>query len=85
MFGNADDEDVKGQINILEKAFRNPITTAINKELNLFRRNGVTGDNLQKSLIQIYQQHNMREWLDRKSLRHDEHPIPKIICSEGFV
>ncbi len=85
MFGNAEDEDAKGQINIIEKAFRSPITTAINRELNLLRRNGVTGDNLMKSLIRIYHQHNMREWLDRKSLRLDEHPIPKIVCSEGFV
>ena len=85
MFGIAEDEDAKGQINILEKAFRSTITTAINRELNLLRRNGVAGDNLFKALIRIYHQHNMREWLDRKSLMLDEHPIPKIVCSEGFV
>ena len=28
------DEDEKAQINLLEKAFRGPITTAINRELN---------------------------------------------------
>ncbi len=85
LFSNTDDDDVKGQINILEKAFRGPITTAINRELNSLRRNGVSGDNLMRSLIQIYHQHNMKEWVDRNSLRLNEHPIPKIICSEGFV
>jgi len=49
------------------------------------RRNGVTGDNLFKTLIRIYHQHNMKVWFDRKSLVLDEHPIPKIVCSEGFV
>jgi len=85
LFSNAEDDEIRGQINILEKAFRGPITTAINRELNLLRRNGVSGDNLLKSLIQIYHQHNMREWVDRNSLRLNDHPIPKIICSEGFV
>ena len=85
LFGSAEDEDVKGQINILEKAFRGPITTAINKELNLLRRNGVIGENLLKSLVRIYHQHNIKEWLDHRSLDNENYEIPKIICSEGFV
>ncbi|MCK4245216.1 MAG: hypothetical protein KAX20_06275 [Candidatus Omnitrophica bacterium] len=85
MFGATEDEDVKGQINILEKAFRGRITTAINRELNLLRRNGVSGNDLFKSLIRIYHQHNMREWLDRRSTLFEDHPIPKIVCSEGLV
>ena len=85
LFGSAEDEDVKGQINILEKAFRGPITTAINKELNLLRRNGVIGENLLKSLVRIYHQHNIKEWLDRRSLDNENYEIPKIVCSEGFM
>lgn len=85
IFGTAEDEDTKGQINILEKAFRGPITTAINRELNLLRRNGVTGENLMKSLANIYHQHNMREWMDRRSLQLEDHQIPKIVCSERLV
>ncbi len=85
LFAGAEDEDVKGQINILEKAFRGPITTAINKELNLLRRNGVIGENLLKSLVRIYHQHNIKEWLDRRSLDNENYEIPKIVCSEGFV
>ena len=85
IFGRAEDEDTKAQINILDKAFRGPITNAINRELNLLRRNGVTGEHLMKSLVNIYHQHNMREWLDRRSLQLEDHAIPKIACSEGLV
>lgn len=42
-FAAVEDEDVKGQINILERAFRGPVTTAVNKDLNTLRRNGVHG------------------------------------------
>ncbi len=42
LFGALDD-DVKAQINILEKAFREPVTIAVNRELNRIRRNGITG------------------------------------------
>jgi superfamily II DNA/RNA helicase len=79
------DEDEKAQINILEKAFRGPITTAINRELNLVRRNGVTGPELLKTLVRLYHQHNMRDWLDRRSLQLEEQPIPKIVCSEALL
>lgn len=85
IFKVATDEDVKAQVNILEKAFRGPVTPAINRELNLLRRNGVTGQELLKVLVRIYHQHNMREWLDRRSLQPEDHPIPKIVCSEALV
>jgi hypothetical protein len=38
-----------------------------------------------KTLVHIYHQHNMREWLDRQSLQSEDQPIPKIVCSEGLV
>ena len=85
LFGAATDEDVKGQINILEKAFRGPITTALNRELNLLRRNSVTGDALLKGLVRLYHYHNMRDWVDRRGLDLQEQPIPKIVCSEALL
>lgn len=85
LFETITDEDLKGQINILEKAFRGLITTAINRELNILRRNGVTGHDLLKNLTRIYHQHSMKEFLDRRNLQLEEHPIPKIICSEGLI
>jgi superfamily II DNA/RNA helicase len=85
LFGLASDEDAKAQINILEKAFRGPVTAAVNRELNLLRRSAVTGQDLMKNLVRLYHQHNMREWLDRRSLELEENPIPKIVCSEALV
>jgi hypothetical protein len=85
LFGATEDEDEKGQVNILEKAFRGPITTAVNRELNRLRRNSLTGQNLRKELVQLYYQHNMRDWIDRQNLHSSEQPIPKIICSEALI
>jgi superfamily II DNA or RNA helicase len=79
IFDETEDEDVKGQINLLEKTFRMRVTTAINKELNLLRRNGVTGDDLLKSLRDIYLQHNMRDWLDNRNGRDERANVPRII------
>jgi len=84
MFGTTEDENLKAQINILEKAFRRPVTIAVNKELNRVRRNGIMGQNLFEVLRDIYSQHNMREWLDRKNLQAEEQSMPRVICSESF-
>lgn len=79
LFARTEDEDVKSQINPLEKGFRaGNLTSAVKKELNLVRHNNLVGDSLLKSLIRLYNQHNIREWLDRKK-ENDEPPIPRII------
>jgi hypothetical protein len=85
LFGATADEDQKGMINVLEKALRGPVTRAVNKELNLLRRNGLTGQSLLKSLAKLYDQHNLRDWVDRRALRANERPIPKIVCSEALT
>jgi len=85
LFGVITDEDIKAQINILEKAFRRPMTVAINRELNRLRRNGITGQALLKALANLYHQHNMRDWLDRRTLQLEGHEIPRIVCSEGLA
>lgn len=83
LFGVTTDEESKAHINLLEKAFRGPVTKALNKELNLLRRNGVEGESLLKTLANLFHQHNMRAWTDRQgsSLTH---PTPKIVCSEAL-
>ncbi|MGH2479020.1 MAG: helicase-related protein, partial [Ktedonobacteraceae bacterium] len=85
LFKLAAEEDEKAQINILEKAFRGPITTAINRELNLLRRNTIHGKDLLKSLGQMYFQHNMREWVERRNRQTADDEVPRIICSEGLL
>lgn len=85
LFGATSDEEEKARINILEKSFRGPLTRAVNQELNRIRRNGITGSSLLKTLGDIYYRHNMRDWLDRRSLQFEEQTIPKVVCSEGLV
>jgi superfamily II DNA/RNA helicase/HKD family nuclease len=45
-FKSTTDEDIKGQVNILEKAFRASVNQAVNRELNKLRRDGFTGKEL---------------------------------------
>jgi len=59
-----------------------PITTALSRELNRIRRNGLTGPNLVRNLSQLYHQHNMRDWVDRRGLNLEELAIPQVVCSE---
>jgi len=83
-FKSTTDEKIKGQINILEKAFRASVNQAINRELNKLRRDGFTSQELFNQLRQIYRQHNMHEWQDN-SLPTLSQPIPVIVCSEALV
>jgi superfamily II DNA/RNA helicase len=85
VFGKTEDEDLKAQLNVLEKAFRMPVSVAVNRELNLLRRNGVTGDELIKILTKIYHQHNLKDQIDRRGNGIGELNLPKIICSEGLI
>src|SRR5260370_31417585 len=48
------DEDEKAQINLLEKAFRGPITTAINRELNFLLKNSVKNRDLLQTLGHVH-------------------------------
>jgi hypothetical protein len=85
LFGAAADEDTKARINLFERAFRGTVTRAVNRELNRIRRNGMTGQALLKTLGDLFLQHNMREWLDRRALEGEEQPVPKIVCSEALL
>jgi superfamily II DNA/RNA helicase len=85
LFAASTDEDQKAMINVLEKSFRGPITRAVNREVVLLRRNGVSGESLLKALARIYDQHNLRDWVDRRNLHATGRPVPKIICSEALV
>ena len=78
------DEEIKAQVNILEKAFRGSMTRAISHDLNTLRRNSVTGQNLFEQLVHIYNQHNMQERLDTNNLPALATPIPIIICSQAL-
>jgi len=79
------DDDRKNNINIIEKAIRGPLTGAVKRELNQMRRNGVVGDGLLKNLMDIYQQHQLKDMVQRRNLELQDRPVPRILCSEAFV
>jgi len=85
LFEATADEDIKQNVNVLEKVFRGPLTGAVKRELNQLRRNSVTGEGLLKNLIRIYDQHNLKDASAQRSLAMSDRTIPRIICSEAFV
>jgi hypothetical protein len=84
LFEHADDE-TKARLNILEKAFRMSPSPAVNKKLNFLRRNGVVGENLLKSLTDIYYEHSLHERLEQKATPIETEEIPHIVCSEALI
>jgi HKD family nuclease/superfamily II DNA or RNA helicase len=85
LFEATSDEDIKQNVNVLEKVFRGPLTGAVKRELNQLRRNSVTGEGLLRNLIRIYDQHNLKDASAQRSLAMADRAIPRIICSEAFV
>jgi len=85
LFEATQDEDIKQNVNVLEKVFRGPLTGAVKRELNQLRRNSVTGEGLLKNLVRIYDQHNLKDVSAQRSLVMADRPVPRIICSEAFV
>lgn len=85
LFEATQDEDIKQNVNVLEKVFRGPLTGAVKRELNQLRRISVTGEGLLKTLIRMYDQHNLKDAAAQRSLAMSDRVIPRIICSEAFV
>ena len=85
LFEATQDEDIKQNINVLEKVLRGPLTGAVKRELNQLRRNSVTGESLLKNLIRTYDQHNLKDTASQRTLAMADRTIPRIICSEAFV
>ena len=85
LFEASQDEDIKQNVNVLEKVFRGPLTGAVKRELNQLRRNSVSGDGLLKNLIRIYDHHNLKDASAQRSLAMSNRAIPRIIFSEAFV
>ncbi len=78
---NAEDEDVKHKIHVLESAFRGPLSSAIKKELNKLRLNAINGDHLLSILGEIYTQHDMSKIEHNRKFSNSK-PVETIICSE---
>jgi superfamily II DNA or RNA helicase len=83
LFGSIVDEDLKAQINLLERAFRHPLTDAVRKELNQVRRQELTGPALLESLKRIYTRHGLHRWLITDSAARSA-TVAKVVCSEAL-
>ena len=81
------EQDMKKEIATLEEAFKKPVTTAIRKNLNVIRRNGIVGRNLCTQLAGIYHEHEMNQRDSELKLQQDQasEDHPRIICSQSFV
>ncbi len=78
------DAETRQTIDLLDKAFRQPMTNVLRRELNAIKREGLTNTELIARLKQLYHQHNMGEWRDRRKWEQEK-PIATIICSQAFV
>lgn len=85
LYDGTRDEDTRAQINTLERAFRSRISSAVSREINTLRRNGVTGATLLKALSDIYHLHRMQDWQNQAAARVEEDNLPLIVCSEALV
>jgi len=85
LFAATEDADTRQNINILEKVFRGSLTGAVKRELTQLRGNNVTGDSLLKSLMRIYDRHNLKDISTMRTLEVEGRAIPRVICSEAFV
>ena len=82
-----DNDDLRRQIQLLEDSFRQPVTSAIKRQLNVMRRNGVSGAALTQGLSDLYHDHEMGtdHFQIRNQGQRQSDALPRIICSEAFV
>ncbi|MFO7536078.1 MAG: helicase-related protein, partial [Kiritimatiellia bacterium] len=85
LFESSKEEELRQNINVLEKAIRGPLTGAAKRELNQLRRNSISGESLLKNLIRIYDQHSLKGAATRRFLEDEDRAVPRIVCSEAFV
>lgn len=83
MFVATEDESTKGQINILEQAFRHSLTDAIRRELNQLRRDHLTGTGLVEGLKRVYQRHGLGRWATMAQAASGA-TVTKVVCSEAL-
>jgi superfamily II DNA or RNA helicase len=84
LFTATESDELREQVNILERAFRAPITAALKRELNSVRKNGLTGETLLRRLADLYHQHHLREWTERRGWEVEEQ-VPRVVCSMGIL
>lgn len=80
-------DELRSQINLLEDSFKQSLTAAIKKQINVIRNNGITGGQLVELLSDIYHSHNMdkHSYFQDRQTKEESDNLPRIICSEAFL
>jgi hypothetical protein len=79
LIADVTDEETRSRILLFDNVYRDAVTNAVRRELNLIRRNGLSGQSLLNELARIYQDHRLRIRPQRE-VRDDE-MTPRIVCS----
>lgn len=80
-----DDDDLKGQIDLLVEAFTDTPTQAVQRQINFLRRNGMIERPLLAALTRIYHEHRLRDRSERQRVDEERADIPRIVCSEALL
>ncbi len=73
------DKETRSRILLFDQIFRDAVTNAVGRELNLIRRNGLSGQSLLNELARIYEDHRLRIRPERGV--GDDEMTPRIVCS----
>lgn len=79
-YGTTADEDTRTQLQVLEQAFRRPLTRTLASELNAVKRAGLAGIPLIQELSQLYTRYHLDQ--QRPAAQSEEDAVPVVICSE---
>jgi hypothetical protein len=86
-YNAAEDEDLRGQIGVLEAAFRRPNPRpAVRGELNRVRREGLTGMALVDALSRVYHLYGLDVAPpSRREAVNENEDLARVVCSEAGV
>jgi len=83
LFSQASDEETKGQLNLLERIFRRPLTAALRRELNSLKSHNVQGPVLINQLRSIYRRHGLARGFSAASNETPKSAV-RVVCGEGL-
>lgn len=84
LYRREEDEDIRSQINVLDQAFRQPVTVPVRKRLDRVKRNEMTGQPLLQELIRIYHDYRLDERQAAEEMESNEQELTRIVCSEAL-
>jgi len=82
IYEESENDDIKAQVDLFEKNFRNITRPAVLSELRKLKLSNVSGRPLLDRLTEIWYRHSLHEVSSEGMLEDDIPPIPKIICGE---